>query len=140
MNTKIKVTATAFRADNSKCAIYEQSCKFSDLEDSLILLFNMATDMNSDAVRISVINDTTEHAIDWNAPEPPAKTSTEHWYRHFREWQRELMNDGHFMLCTYPDGFRSEKTYASAPYGEHALSAFMSAKQHMNFIERYSAE
>lgn len=37
------------------------------------------------------------------------------------------------MLTTFFDSKRTELSFASAPYGEHALSAFMSAKRAIHF-------
>ncbi|RWL22523.1 MAG: hypothetical protein EOR63_32310 [Mesorhizobium sp.] len=58
-----------------------------------------------------------------------------HHYLQFRAHQRKVSSDGGGMLTRYPSG-RTEKSYASAPYGEHALSAFISAKRHIAFLER----
>lgn len=50
-----------------------------------------------------------------------------HAYRQRRDHQRSLAADGAYMLTTYASG-RTERTFGSAPYGEHALSAFRAAR------------
>jgi len=59
-----------------------------------------------------------------------------HYYRQKRAWQRKLMNDGRAMSTTYADSKKVKLSYASAPYGEHAVSALMSARSHMHFMRR----
>lgn len=51
----------------------------------------------------------------------------------FRKHQMDVWANGGGMLCTFPSG-RTELTFASAPFGEHAKSAFTSAKRHAAFI------
>jgi len=57
----------------------------------------------------------------------------QHHYKRFRKHQMDVANDGGGCLTTYPEG-RTELSYASAPYGEHAYSAFMSARRHIHFM------
>lgn len=59
--------------------------------------------------------------------------AVKHHYRHFRAHQQKVWADGGGMLTTYPTG-RTEVSYASAPYGEHALSAWTSARRHAHFM------
>lgn len=59
-----------------------------------------------------------------------------HLYRHFRDHQRAVVLRGG-MLTTYPSG-RTELTYGSAPYGEHALAAYASAKRHVAFMNTFN--
>lgn len=57
-------------------------------------------------------------------------------YRQHRAHQAKVAISGG-CLTVYPSG-RTEKTYASAPYGEHALSAWAAAKRHANFLATLS--
>ena len=56
------------------------------------------------------------------------------YYRRQRAHQRNVWITGG-MLTTYPDG-RTELSYASAPYGEHALSAITAARATVHFMKR----
>ena len=56
-------------------------------------------------------------------------------YRKFRDHQRKVQADGGGTLTVYRSG-RTELSYASSPYGEHALNAFRSAKRHIAFLGR----
>ena len=62
--------------------------------------------------------------------------ATRHYYRLFRAHQMSLANDGSGMITTYADSGKIEMSYGSAPYGEHALNAYRSAKRHLAFIDR----
>jgi hypothetical protein len=62
------------------------------------------------------------------------------WFRHFRDHQRRLMANDAFMLTTFADGRASQRTFASAPFGEHALSAFLAAKRQIAFHRRMREE
>ena len=53
-----------------------------------------------------------------------------HHYRRFRAHQMSVYPS---CVTTDPSG-RSELTAASAPYGEHALSAYIGAKRHLHFV------
>lgn len=55
-----------------------------------------------------------------------------HYYRHFRQHQAKVAAAGGGTLTVYPSG-RTEISYASAPYGEHAKAALASAKRHIHF-------
>lgn len=57
-------------------------------------------------------------------------------FKKFRDHQRNVANNGGGTVTRYMDSGRTEFTYASAPYGEHALSAFWSAIRHQNFLDR----
>ena len=63
----------------------------------------------------------------------------EHFFREFRDHQRKVQDEGRGVLTVYPSG-RTERSYASAPYGEHALSAFLAAKHHATFVARLGKE
>ncbi len=54
-------------------------------------------------------------------------------YREFRAHQAKVASNGGGVLATFPSG-RTERSYASAPYGEHALSAYAAAKSHAAFL------
>ncbi len=58
-----------------------------------------------------------------------------HYYRYFRNHQRDVINEGGGAITVYPTG-RTELSYGSAPYGEHAISALLSAKHHINFLKQ----
>ena len=62
-----------------------------------------------------------------------------HHFKSARDWQREVMVSGGGMLTTFMDGSASQLTFASAPFGEHALSAFASAKRTIAFRKNLSA-
>lgn len=49
-------------------------------------------------------------------------------YQKYRQHQRNVQTAGGGTLTTYPDG-RTELSYASAPYGEHAVSALAQARR-----------
>jgi len=66
-------------------------------------------------------------------------TATLHYYRQFRAHQHAVAMDGSGSLTVYPSG-RTETSYGSAPYGEHALSAYLSAKCHIAFRQRLAAD
>lgn len=57
----------------------------------------------------------------------------QHHYRAARAHQQKVWADGCGSLTVYPSG-RTEHAYASAPYGEHALSAWMAARRHVYFL------
>jgi hypothetical protein len=57
-------------------------------------------------------------------------------YAYQRAHQAKAAVDGCYGLTVYPSG-RTEVSYGSAPYGEHALSAFSAAKQMVSFLRRY---
>lgn len=57
-------------------------------------------------------------------------------FKKFRNHQRVIAANGGGALTTLRDSGRTEITFASAPYGEHAVSAFWSAIAHQNFQER----
>lgn len=57
-------------------------------------------------------------------------------YAYNRAHQRKAEADDVYGLTVYPSG-RTEKTYGSAPYGEHALSAWTSARATADFRRRY---
>ena len=57
-------------------------------------------------------------------------------YRHFRQHQQNVINQGGGMLTTFPSG-RTELSYGSSAYGCHALSAWPSAKWHARSLDRY---
>jgi len=59
-----------------------------------------------------------------------------HWFKHFRQHQRDVMAEGGGMVTTFPSG-RTELSFASAPFGEHALSAWLAAKSHVHFLKRH---
>lgn len=52
-----------------------------------------------------------------------------------RDHQRKVQVTGGGMLTTYPSG-RTELSYGSAPYGEHAISAWAAARRHVAFVQR----
>jgi hypothetical protein len=56
-------------------------------------------------------------------------------YRVARAHQKRLAADDSGTLTVYPSG-RTERSYASAPYGEHALAAWWSAKSALAFRRR----
>lgn len=59
-------------------------------------------------------------------------------FRHFRNHQKSLWNGGG-MLTTFPSG-RTERTFASAPFGEHAKSAWINAKRHAHFVDEMTGK
>jgi hypothetical protein len=61
--------------------------------------------------------------------------AVEHHYKRFRAHQMSVWSDGGGGLTFYPSG-RTELSFGGAPYGEHALSAYLSAKAHINFLAR----
>lgn len=60
------------------------------------------------------------------------KEKMAHHYRRARAWQALCAANGDGALTVYPSG-RTERSFGSAPYGEHALSAWMSAKRAVYF-------
>ena len=62
-------------------------------------------------------------------------TQLQHHYKRLRLHQWRIYTDGSGCLTTYPCG-KTELSYGSAPYGEHALSAITVARSHINFIKR----
>jgi len=62
----------------------------------------------------------------------------QHYYKAARDWQREVYANGGGMITSFTDGTASQLSYASAPYGEHALSALTSAKAQIAFRARLS--
>jgi hypothetical protein len=54
-------------------------------------------------------------------------------YRRFRAHQMNVATDGRGMVTRYPSG-RTEVSYASAAYGEHALAAWQQARAHTYFV------
>lgn len=65
----------------------------------------------------------------------PRDLNTVRLYHQFRRHQRDVQVSGGGVLTVYPEG-RTELSYASAPYGEHAISAFTAAKRHAAFLGR----
>jgi hypothetical protein len=61
--------------------------------------------------------------------------SLTHYYRQNRAHQMKIANEGGGTLTVYQSG-RTESSYASAPYGGHAISAYMQAKRDLRFAER----
>ena len=61
--------------------------------------------------------------------------AVKHHFKRFRAHQMKVANSGGGMLTIFPSG-RTETTFASSPFGEHALSALMSARRHIAFMER----
>jgi hypothetical protein len=61
-----------------------------------------------------------------------------HYYREARDHQRQIQADGGGCLTTFPSG-RTELTHG-ASYGEHAISAFLSAKRHVAFRAQLSKD
>lgn len=59
----------------------------------------------------------------------------QHFYRHFRAHQSKVWSEGGGALTVYPSG-RTELSYGSAPYGEHALSAIAAARSQIAFRKR----
>ena len=59
-----------------------------------------------------------------------------HEFRKARAHQMSVAYSGGGMLTVYPDG-KGELSYASAPYGEHAYSAYMQAKRSVYFQESH---
>lgn len=57
-------------------------------------------------------------------------------YFNYRAHQAKVATEGGGCLTVYPSG-RTEMSYASAPYGEHALSALSAARQMLSFRRRY---
>jgi hypothetical protein len=66
------------------------------------------------------------------APQPTAEQRA-YYYRKYRQHQHEVYVSGGGSVDTYPSG-RTEVSYGSAPYGEHALSAFVAARRHLHFL------
>jgi hypothetical protein len=62
-------------------------------------------------------------------------TSLTHYYKMNRKHQMKIANEGGGTITVYKSG-RTEFSYASAPYGEHAMSAYMQAKRDLRFAER----
>lgn len=58
---------------------------------------------------------------------------TRQLFKQFRDHQRKVWASGGGTLTTYPSG-RTEHSYASAPYGEHALAAYWAARSHAYFL------
>ena len=67
------------------------------------------------------------------------KRALQHHFKRFRQHQMNVAADGGGTLTTFPGG-RTELTFASAPFGEHALSAFMSAKRHIHFMRSHGVK
>ena len=65
-------------------------------------------------------------------------TATAHYFKQVRAHQARVAASGGGSLTTYPSG-RTERSYASAPYGEHALAAWASAKREVFFRAVLSA-
>ncbi|GAA5666020.1 hypothetical protein Brsp07_04529 [Brucella sp. NBRC 14130] len=59
-------------------------------------------------------------------------TAILHYYRQYRAHQNEIATSGGGALSTYPSG-RTELSFGSAPYGQHALSAYTAAKRTIYF-------
>lgn len=57
------------------------------------------------------------------------------FFKEFRDHQRNVWASGGGTLTTFRSG-RTELTFASSPFGEHALNAFVSAKRHVAFLDR----
>lgn len=64
-----------------------------------------------------------------------ANVREKHFFGKFRAHQRAIYADGGGTLTTFPSG-RTELTFAGAPFGEHALSAWLAAKRHVAFLDR----
>ncbi len=60
----------------------------------------------------------------------------QHYFRQARDHQKSIMNSGGGMITTDPDGKASQLSYASAPYGEHAISAYFGAIGQIAFRAR----
>lgn len=56
-------------------------------------------------------------------------------YKQFRDHQRDVQASGGGSVVTDSNG-REEVSYASAPYGRHAVSAFVAAKRHAGWMDR----
>jgi hypothetical protein len=56
------------------------------------------------------------------------------FYKQHRAHQMAIANDGGGTMVTYADSGKVELSYASAPYGKHALSALNSARRSIHFI------
>ncbi|MCP4127316.1 MAG: hypothetical protein GY753_09670 [Gammaproteobacteria bacterium] len=63
----------------------------------------------------------------------------QHHFRAERKHQMDIANDGGGSLEVFPNG-RTELSFGSAPFGEHALSAFVSAKGQIAFMKRWEKE
>lgn len=61
-------------------------------------------------------------------------TAEAHYYKQARAHQRKCQTEGLGSLTVYASG-RTERAYGSAPYGEHALSAYSQAR-----LSAYQAE
>lgn len=61
--------------------------------------------------------------------------SVAHFYKLNRAHQRASAAKGGSMLTIFESG-RTELSFGGAPYGEHALSAFMAAKRELAFRDR----
>ena len=57
-------------------------------------------------------------------------------FKKARKHQMKVATDGGGCLTVYPDG-KTELSYASAPYGEHAYSAYMQAIRSVHFQESH---
>lgn len=69
----------------------------------------------------------------------PDMTPLAHAYRVARAYQQKLMTDDAYGLTVYPSG-RTERTFGPAPYGEHALNAFATAKWRLAADARRAAD
>ena len=66
-----------------------------------------------------------------------AKSERFELFKAFRAHQRQVAAEGGGTLTNYLDSGRTEVTYASATYGEHAVSAFWSAIAQQNASNRF---
>lgn len=65
-------------------------------------------------------------------------TPTAHYYKQARAHQAAVMAMGGGTVTRYQSG-RTEMSYAAAPYGEHALSAYLQAKRSIYFRRELAA-
>lgn len=66
-------------------------------------------------------------------------TAMAHHYKQARQHQHNVWANGGGSVTTDPTG-RTEHSYGSAPYGEHALAAWWSAKRAVHFRETFDAD
>jgi hypothetical protein len=62
-----------------------------------------------------------------------------HYYRQTRAHQMSMWATGGGTITRYPGG-KTELSYGSAPYGEHAVSAYQSARSHIHFMKTLKAD
>jgi hypothetical protein len=56
-----------------------------------------------------------------------------HHYKYFRAHQMSVYHGGGGTLTRHQDSGKVERSYGSAPYGEHAISAYWSARNQIRF-------